>query len=335
MPNSFPKSFTPLRWGILGAGAIAKRFCSDVVNLEGHQIAAVGSRDQAKADAFADQFSAPRRHAGYEALVADSDVDCVYVATPHNFHKEHSLLALAAGKPVLCEKPFTINADEAQTIIAHARAQNLFLMEGMWSRCFPLMGRVRELVAAGEIGEVRMVTCDFGFRAGNVNPEARLFNPNLGGGGLMDVGVYTVSFASMILGTPTRTAALAEIGQTGVDEQAGMLLSYEGGQIAVLSTGVRTNTPHEATVLGTTGRIRLHTSWWKPTAITVTRNGKPDEKIEMPIAGGGFQFEAEHVAQCLRENKTESPIMPLDETLAIMKTLDTLRAQMGVKYPME
>lgn len=327
-------NFTPLRWGILGAGGIAKRFSEDVKNLEGHTLAAVGSRDQTKADTFADQYGIANRHAGYEALVSDPEVDVVYVATPHNFHKEHTLLALSAGKAVLCEKPFTINKGEAEVIVADARAKKLFLMEGMWSRCFPLMGKVRELLKEGAIGEPRMLQADFGFRAG-VNPEGRLFNLALGGGGLMDVGVYTVSLASMIFGKPSKITGVAEIGSTGVDEQAGMLLLHDGGQLAVLSTAIRTNTPHEVQIWGTDGRIRIHSAWWRPSAITVTRSGKGEETIEMPFEGGGFQFEAQHIADCLRAGKTESDIMPLDESLQIMQTLDTLRGQFGIKYPME
>ena len=326
-------NFATVRWGILGAGSIAKRFSEGVKALPDATLTAVGSRDQGKADAFADTYDIPHRHASYEALVADPDVDVIYVATPHNFHKEHSLLALQAGKPVLCEKPFTINAGELEEVVRVARDRKLFLMEGMWSRFFPLMYRLRELIREGAIGEPRIVECDFGFRAG-VNPEGRLFKPALGGGGLMDVGVYTVSFASMVLGTPDRITGMATMGETGVDELAGMLLGHPNGSLATLSTAIRVNTPHTATVNGTDGRITLHTNWWKPTKMTISRGGK-DEVIEASIEGSGFNYEAAEVGRCLREGKLESDIMPLDESLAIMRTLDTLRAQWGLKYPME
>ncbi len=322
-----------VRWGILGPGSIAKRFAEGVKALPDATLTAVGSRDQSKADAFADTYDIPHRHASYDALVADPDVDVIYVATPHTFHKDHSLLALQAGKPVLCEKPFTINAGELEQLVRVAREKNLFLMEGMWSRFFPLMYRVRESIRDGAIGEPRLVECDFGFRAG-VNPESRLFNPALGGGGLMDVGVYTVSLASMVLGTPDRITGMATLGETGVDEVAGMLLGYPNGSIAVLSTGIRVNTPHRATINGTDGRITLHSSWWKPTKMTITRGGQ-DEVFEESIESSGFNYEAAEVGQCLRAGKTESDIMPLDESLAVMRTLDTLRAQWGLKYPME
>ena len=178
------ENLTPLRWGILGAGGIAKRVSNDVVKLSDHKLYAVGSRDKAKADEFANSYDIPNRYGSYEELCADPDVDLIYVATPHNFHKEHTLLALDHGKAVLCEKPFTINFAEAKTLVEAARAKNIFLMEGMWSRCFPAMAKVRSLIAEGAIGEPRILEADFGFRSG-VTPESRLYNPALGGGGLL------------------------------------------------------------------------------------------------------------------------------------------------------
>jgi predicted dehydrogenase len=330
---SNPSSFDPLRWGILGPGGIARRFSNDVKPLPGHVLAAVGSRDHAKAVAFADPYDIPNRHGSYEDLVADPSVDVVYVATPHTFHKEHALLALRAGKHVLCEKPFTINAGEAEAVVAEARSRGLFLMEGMWTRCFPVMHRLRELVSSGAIGDPRMLYADFGFRTG-VDPNGRLFNPALGGGALMDVGIYPVSLASMLFGGPTRVAALANLGSTGVDEETAMLLGYGEGRLALLSTAVRLNTPQDATLVGTEGTIRVRSPWWAPRALTVTRGGA-SETEELPFTGGGFQFEAEHVAECLRAGKTESDVIPLDETLQIMRTLDRLRAEFGLTYPME
>lgn len=336
--------FSPLRWGILGPGSIAKRFSTDVKLLPDHALTAVGSRDLEKANAFADSFEIPNRHGSYEALVADPDVDIIYVATPHPFHKEHTLLALNAGKAVLCEKPFTINRAESEELVATARAKNLFLMEGMWSRCFPIVRKARALASSGAIGKPRMLEADFGFRAGSTddsgkltgfNPQGRLFDPALGGGALMDVGVYPVSLACMFFGTPDAVAGLATVGTSGVDENSGMLLRFAGGEIGVTSTSIQANTVQKATLLGSDGRIEIHAPWWRPSALTVYRNGQEPEKIEEPFEGGGFQFEAMHVAECLRAGKTESDLITLDESLAIMGVLDTLRAQIGVKYPME
>jgi len=340
-----PEQFSPLRWGILGAGAIAKRFCSDVKPVGDHQIAAVGSRDIEKANGFAEQFDIPRRHGSYEDLVNDPDVDVIYVATPHNFHKEHSLLALGAGKAVLCEKPFTINLAEAKVVIDEAKKRNLFLMEGMWSRCFPVMAKAREFAKSGAIGTPRLLEADFGFRGGKlnvekgqlegINPQGRLFDPNLGGGALMDVGVYPVSLAEMFFGKPDKTAALAKLGGTGVDENTGILLSFPGGEVASLHTSLQVNTPQKATLLGTDGRVEIHSPWWKPTKVTCYRNGQDPEVFEQTFEGGGFQFEAMHVAECLRAGKTESDVIPHSDTLAVMEALDAIRAQIGIKYPME
>jgi predicted dehydrogenase len=326
--------YTTVRWGILGAGSIAKRFSEGVQSLPDAEVVAVGSRTQEKADAFADEFGIPHRHASYEALVADPDVDVVYVATPHPMHKVNTMLALNAGKPVLCEKPFTINAREAEEAVRTAREKQLFLMEGMWTRYFPAMYEVRRLLKEGAIGEPRMLQADFGFR-GTLNPEGRLFNPALGGGALLDVGIYPVSLSSMIFGEPDRVTGLATMAETGVDEQAGIVLGYPGGQIAVLSTAVRTNTPWDAVILGTDGRISIHSPWWKPEKLTVVRSGQPDETIELKSEGTGFNYEAAEVGRCLRAGQLESGVMPLDETVSVMRTLDTLRSQWGLKYPME
>ncbi len=323
----------PLRWGILGLGSIANQFATGLQSLADARLVAVGSRSQEKADRFGGQYDAPHRHATYEALANDPDVDAVYIATPHPLHAEDALLCLNAGKAVLCEKPFTLNAAQAEQVVATARARNVFLMEAMWTRFLPLMHRVRELVASGAIGEIRMLQADFGFRA-DIDPESRLFSPALGGGGLLDVGVYPISLASMLLGTPNQVTGLAHIGETGVDEQAGLILACDAGRLAVLACGVRTATPHEATILGTQGRIRIHSPWWKPTVMTITMKDKTEE-VTLPIESNGYQYEAQEVARCLAAGKTESDILPLDETLQIMRTLDTLRGQWGLKYPME
>ena len=322
-----------INWGILAPGSIAHQFAEGLKSVPDAKLHAVGSRTQEKADAFADKFGAPKRYASYEALAADPDVHVIYVATPHPGHKDAILLCLEHGKAVLCEKPFTVNGGEAEEVIASARAKNLFVMEAMWSRFFPAMAHVRKLIADGAIGEVRMLQADFGFRAG-VDPNSRLFNPALAGGGLLDVGVYPVSLASMLFGTPTQITGVAQMGETGVDEQAAMALLYAGGQIASLTTGIRINTPHEAAILGTDGSIKLHAPWWKLAKITLNAGGKTED-LDLPYEGAGMNFEAKEVGDCLRAGKTESDLLPLSETLSIMQTLDTLRGQWGLKYPME
>jgi predicted dehydrogenase len=325
-----------IRWGILGAGRIANNFAAGLSVLPDAELVAVGSRTQQNADQFADKHNVPHRHASYEALVNDPDVDAIYVATPHPMHKDNSLLCLQGGKAVLCEKPFTINATEAEEMITYARQHNVFLMEGMWTRFLPLMGRVRELLAQGVLGEVRMVTADFAFRA-NLDPKGRLFALELGGGGLLDVGVYCVSFASMVLGAgvPPRIVSMAHLGETGVDEQAAYILGYDDGRMAVLYSGVRTNSLLEGIIMGTEGSIRIHRELFHPTRMTLQVNGKDEQVIDVPIEGNGFNYEAAEVMRCLRAGKTESDILPLDETLAVMRTLDQIRAPWGLKYPGE
>jgi predicted dehydrogenase len=325
---------TPIRWGILGTGNIAGQFAQGLTSLDDAELVAVGSRSQESADSFGDRFGVPRRHGSYEALASDPLVDAVYIGTPHSLHKENTIMCLKAGKAVLCEKPFAINAAETREMIAVARERKLFLMEAVWSRFLPLLVKLRELLAEGAIGEVRMLYADFGFRA-SVNPESRLFNPALGGGALLDVGIYPVSLAHMILGKPNRIAALAEIGETGVDEQGAMILGFPKGELALLSTAIRTSTPHEATILGTKGSIRLEREWWHGTKLTLQRGDGAPEQLDLPFEGNGYNYEAAEVGRCLREGRLESDVIPLDETLEVMETLDAIRAQWGLKYPME
>ncbi len=323
-----------IRWGILGPGRIARKFAAGLAVLEDAELVAVGSRSQENADRFGDEFNVPRRHASYEALADDPEVDAVYVATPHPFHKANSILCLEAGKAVLCEKPFTINASEAEEVIDVARDRGVFLMEAMWTRFVPAIVKVREWLAAGAIGDVRMLAADFGFRGGR-DPKGRLFNPELGGGALLDVGIYPVSLASMIFGgPPERIASLAHLGETGVDEEAGIVFRYEGGRIAVLHTAISVTTGHGAHVMGTGGSIEIAPPFWKAERV-VLRTAAGEERVELPLTGNGYNYEAAEVMDCLRAGRTESDAMPLDETLSIMETLDEVRRQWGLTYPME
>ena len=323
-----------VRWGILGTGAIARQFVRGLRSLPDAEVFAVGSRSEASASKFADKRNIPRRHASYHGLASDPDVDVVYIATPHPFHAENATLCLEAGKPVLCEKPFSVNAAEAGRVVGLAREKGLFLMEGMWTRFFPLMEEVRRLVSTGTLGEVRMLNVDFGFRA-EADPASRLFAPELGGGALLDVGVYCVSFASMVLGPPSGAVGTAHLGDTGVDEQASMILEHEEGRLANLSVGIRTTTPQEATIMGTEGYLRIHHPWWRPSSMTISRPGGEDEIVETPVTGNGFNYEAAEVMRCLEAGKTESDIMPLDETISVMKTMDGIREAWGLSYPGE
>lgn len=326
----------PLRWGIIGPGKIARPFCEGIKRLPDARVTAVGSRSPERAAAFADEFGIPARHGSYDELVADPTVDAVYVATPHPMHREHVLLAIKAGKAVLCEKPFTVNAKEAEQVVTAARSSGVFVMEAMKTRFFPAMRQIQRRVAEGAIGEPRLLQADFGFRAG-FDPRSRLFDPALGGGALLDVGVYCVSLASQFFGgEPERVSGLATVGETGIDEQAVMALGYAGGGLAMLSTAIRTSTANEITLFGTEGWLRIHRAAFGPRAYTIYRAGqKEGETVEVPTEGNGFDYEADEVARCLRENKRESDVMPLDETIGVMRTMDRLRELWGIQYPME
>ncbi|MCS7060534.1 MAG: Gfo/Idh/MocA family oxidoreductase [Anaerolineae bacterium] len=325
---------TKIRWGILSTGRIAGHFAQAVSSMPDSQLIAVGSRSLETGRAFAEEFGVPHVHSSYESLAADPDVDAIYVATPHPMHKDNSILCLSAGKAVLCEKPFTLNAREADAVIELARLKKLFLMEAMWTRFLPGMAKVRELIAGGVIGEPRMVMADFGFRA-NLDPRSRLFDPQLGGGSLLDVGVYCVSLASMIFGKPSRIAGLAALGTTGVDEQAGWVLGYDNGRLAVLSSAVRTHTQHEAWIHGTTGSIKIHAPWYAPKRISVLSHSKEEQVIDTPFDGNGFPHQITEANECIRAGRLESEILPLQETRDIMETLDGIRSQWGMTYPSE
>lgn len=325
---------TKFRWGILGPGNIAKKFATGLQALNDAELVAVGSRTKERANVFADQFGVPKRHASYEDLVNDPDVDAIYVSTPHPFHKDNSILCLNAGKAVLCEKPFAINQHETKAVIEVAKQKGVFLMEAMWTRFLPITVQIRKWITDGAIGEVRMFCADFGFRAG-INPQGRLFNPTLGGGGLLDVGIYPISYASMVFGSqPSKIQSQAHIGETGIDEQAAMLFGYPGGAMALISCAVRTRTPHDAKILGTEGMISVTPSFWNATKATLSAGNKT-ETIDLPHKGNGYEYEAEEVARCVRAGKIESDAVPHAETMAIMQTMDAIRAQWGLKYPME
>lgn len=322
-----------IRWGILGPGSIAHQFAAGIQLAPNAVLGAAGSRDKAKAQAYCEKFGGGTAHGSYEALVADPDVDAIYVATPHDFHCEHSLLALEAGKPVLCEKPVAINASQARKIVAKAEEKGLFFMEGMWTRFFPVMARVRAWVREGRIGEVLTITADFGFRA-SFNPTSRLFDPARGGGALLDVGIYPVSFASMLMGKPERIASAMVPAENGVDAQSAAIL-IKGHTMAVLYTAVEATTPWEAVVIGEKGRITVATPFWKPSIAVLKEGDNEPEIFESPFEGPGFQYEVEEASRLIAEGCTQSDIMPHAESIAIMETMDAMRAQWGLRYPME
>ncbi len=323
-----------LRWGILGLGRIADAFARGLASSKSSQLIACGSNSSERAEAFSRKWGVPKRHSSWEALAADPEVDAVYIATPHPMHKANALLCLESGKAVLCEKPFTINEPEARELVEASKRKGLLLMEGMWTRFLPHMELLRKLVHDGAIGEVSMVQADFGARSSE-GPEGRIFNPLLGGGALLDIGVYTVSFAQMLLGEPVECEAMAKIGPTGVDERLGALLRFQGGAIASLSCSIVEETPQEATVIGSKGRIRVLPPWWGPSSLMVKREGKSEELMKPECIGNGYNYEAEEFARCAAAGLRESPFMTHSESLAEMRTMDELRKLIGLVYPME
>ncbi|MBD2843887.1 Gfo/Idh/MocA family oxidoreductase [Paenibacillus sp. IB182496] len=315
----------------MGAGNISRKFAKDLAYAEGAELTAVASQTLEKAEKFAAELSIPRAYGSYEEFLKDDNVDIVYIGTLHPMHLEGILQCLRAGKAVLCEKPFTMNAEEAAEAVRVAREHDTFLMEAMWTRYLPPLVQARQWIEAGKIGEVVQVHANFGFNAG-WNPGGRLLDKKLGGGALLDAGIYPVSFASMIFGRqPDRISSTAHLGETGVDERFSALFEYDGGQTALLSGAVRLRLSNNAYVYGTEGFIHLPNFLFGPSA-TLHANGEEPVVFDEPREANGYNFEAEEAMRCLREGRKESAIMPLDETQAVMQTLDTLRRQWGLEY---
>ncbi|GAA0439948.1 oxidoreductase [Acrocarpospora corrugata] len=324
----------PLRWAVIGTGGIAKDFAEDLRLSDAGRLVAVGSRTAARAEAFAAQVGAPRSYGDQAELLAAEDIDAVYVATPHPAHRDAALAAIEAGKAVLVEKPFTINRGEAEDLVKAARARGVFLMEAMWTRFLPHMVRLRELLAEGRLGDLRMVTAEHGVWF-HRDPAHRMFDPHLGGGALLDLGVYPVSFLSMVLGAPASVLAATQFGDTGVDGQTTMIMGYGGGRQGVATSSMEAFLPNRATIAGTDARIDIDAWWYRPTSFTLTARTGAVERYEFPVPGNGLRFQTEEVARCVRAGLLESPILTLDESCQIMGTMDEVRAQVGLRYPGE
>jgi predicted dehydrogenase len=323
-----------LNIGILGTGRMAHAFATGIRETDRAMLVAVGSRNAGTAKRFADEFGISTAHAGYDALAGDPNVDLVYIASPHSLHSKHCLICMDAGKAVLCEKPFSINAQESRVEIERARQQQLFLMEAMWTRFIPAVCRLRELLAAGAIGETKLLVAGGAYMP-EFDPDFYLFRPDLGGGVLLDAGVYLVSIASMIFGPPEVTLATGTISDRGIDDHDAMLLKYAGGEIASLYVSLKAKAPPDVTIYGDRGRIYVHPPVFAPTKLTLSVDGEADELIELPLVGNGYHYQVEEIARCINAGKVESAVMPLDDTLLIMETMDEIRRQLGLRYPME
>jgi len=323
-----------IRWGILGTGRIARDFATGLRDTPDAVLAAVGSRTMESAQAFAADFDAPQVYGAYEALAQAPDIDIIYIATPHPLHAQNAMLALRGGKAVLCEKPFTLNRREAEQVVALAREQGLFLMEAMWTRFMPALAEVRRIAASGEIGDITTVHADFGFSA-TLDPAHRVNNLALGGGALLDLGIYPLSIACAILGPVESVQAQAIIGATGVDLSTAFSMKHAGGTLSVNSCSLRARSPGELTVSGTRGSVRMERLFHMAESITVDLLDGPSRTIATPWLGNGYTHEAIAAGECLRAGLLEHPTMPLDETLNLMELLDTIRSQIGLRYPGE
>ena len=295
---------------------------------------AVGSRSQASADRFGDKWGIPRRYPTYEALAADPDVDVIYIATPHNLHYENMKLCLNAGKHVLCEKSLTVNAAEAEECMALAKEKGLFLMEAMWMKFMPSIQQMQAWIADGRIGTIRLLQANFAFNI-PFDPNGRLYDPNLAGGALLDMGIYPSTLAHLVLGKPERILSAAHLGQTGVDELNTAIWEYADGAQAVLMSTQRLERPCDAFIIGSKGYIKLHEYFWFSQKLTLKQSGQEAEVMQVPYEGNGYGYEVREVHDCLRAGKLESAVVTHADTLEIMTLLDEIRAQWGLVYPNE
>ncbi|PPH76227.1 Gfo/Idh/MocA family protein [Rathayibacter rathayi] len=320
-----------LRWGVIAPGSIAGSFVDALQKHTRQRVVSVGSRSLERAEQFASRFGIERASAGYEAVVEDPQVDVVYIASPHSEHARQALLAIAAGKHILVEKPFAPTPGEAEMIVHAARDAGVFAMEAMWMRYLPHMDVVRQLLADGAVGAPAVVTADFG-AAFDFDPASRIFDPALAGGALLDVGVYASSFVSMVAGTPQSTVVSGSLTSTGVDATATIVGSHAHDVQSVATSTVLADTRHAASVAGRAGRIDVHPSFWTPGGVTLTRGSESGSWTDgSPLQGGeGLAWEALHVAQYVSEGRTESPLHPLDEVVAVVRTLDDARRRLGV-----
>ena len=319
------------RWGILGPGRIAHKFAQDLLTVPDAQLYAVASSDQQRANEFAETYSIPHAFGSYEQLLTLPDLDIVYVATPHVKHHENVLMLLNGGVAVLGEKPFAMNSEQVREMVETARTKKVFLMEALWSRFMPGIVQALDLVKSGAIGKVVSVKADFGFKAPFL-PDKRLFNKELGGGALLDIGIYPLFLSYLILGKPSTVKASAIIGTTGVDEQCGMVLTYADGQLALLDCTLLADTDCIGLIQGENGQIRIHSRFHENKGVTLVQTEQPAKQFDFDRETHGYDYEAQHVMQCLTEGKTESPLWSLDDSLNLMELLDAVRAEAGIVY---
>jgi len=320
-----------INWGILGAGRIADKFCTALVNTPGNSLVAVASRKEESGKAFASKFKAKRFYNNYLSLVNDPDIDVIYIATPHVFHYEQTLLCLNHNKHVLCEKPMSISFHQTQEMITLAQKNNLFLMEAMWTACMPFMQKIKEVIAMDIIGSIQYVQADFGFST-PFDVDSRLFNKALGGGSILDVGVYPISLATLLLGEPSGIQSFSKLSSTGVDEYANIILQYPNGATTHLFSAITTQTAIEATIIGTKGRIKVDSPWYMATDFTVILNDGTTKPYSFPHLTNGFEYEIVEVMNCLKNRLLQSNLVTHYQTLVVSKIMNDVLKQTGVVY---
>lgn len=357
-----------IRWGIIGTGTVASNFAADFVHTTDSELVAITSRNLDRAKSFASKLGAPQAYDNYAEMLANGSVDIVYIATPHHRHKADCLQAFEAGKAVLCEKPFTLNSNEAKSIISAAKKHNVFCMEAMWMRCMPLIQKAKQHIEQGDIGKLQHIRAEFGYPA-EFSPDSRFYDLEQGGGSLLDRGIYTIALAFHMLGKPVKISGDARIGTTGVDESSCYQLTFENGTTAELCSTLRGYASNEAILSGGEGYLKLHAPFYRPEHLSMHTGSPPTtgsvsagcdsfktnkiiqklKRVLDPIAsrlssgqhhlekipGNGYQFEIDEASQCLQQGLKESPLVPLADSLAILETMDELRLQWGLKYPQE
>lgn len=316
------------KWGILGPGKIAEKFCEAMKVTEHSEVYAVASRDKEKAKVFGEKYGAARQYGNYKAMMKDSEVDVIYIATPHSFHYGQAMQCLENNKPVLCEKPMCINYKESSKLVETAIKKNLFLMEGMWTFCMPFMQKIKQVIDEDKIGKVKCVSAQFGFLS-ELDPQNRLWNKKLGGGSLLDVGVYNIFLATILLGEPELKKCVARISDTGIDEYVNLVMNYSEGATAQLLSSIVFNTNTDAHIFGEKGRIIIKDPWSKATDLNIIIDGEMGEKFSEPHDCNGFEYQIREVTECLEKGKIESESVPHKLTLSVSKLMDEILLMAG------
>nr|WP_299381872.1 Gfo/Idh/MocA family oxidoreductase [Allomuricauda sp.] len=322
-----------IRWGIIGPGNIAGKFSADLNLVAGAEIMAVASRNLEKARQFAKTFGATTAFGSYEELFASGTVDIVYIATPHNFHKDLCVAAMNHGLHVLCEKPAGINKREVEEILAVASKNQVFFMEGLWSRFNPTIKEVKKMVNEGAIGELSYVHADFAFYGLDREESSRVLNLDLAAGSLLDIGIYPIFLAYLLLGMPNDIEAFSNFHSNGTEIQTSMMFQYANAQ-AVLYSGITSNSKMEAEITGSKGALFIHPRWHEASAFSIEKEGNTD-MVKLPLRGNGFVYEIEHVQQCLQEQRLESPLWSHQNSLDLVTLMDTIRQKTGIRFPFE